>query len=327
MDKKLIVSPSPHIHGKESTTRIMRDVLIALVPAFAVSVVVFGLPVLIVTGVSVASCVVFEYLIQRFMLKGKTTVGDLSAVLTGVLLAFNLPPSLPLWMVVIGALVAIGIGKMSFGGLGRNPFNPALVGRVFLLLSFPVAMTSFSSPTPDAFSGATPLAFVKEALKSGQGVSSIMPEISYQNLLFGINSGSLGEVAALALLLGGVYLLWRKVITWHVPVCILGTIALFTGILHLVNPEQYINPLFHVLTGGAILGAVYMATDYVTSPMSKKGMVVYAVGIGVITVLIRVWGAYPEGISFAILIMNAVVPLLNKYMRPKRFGVVTKAKA
>lgn len=328
MDKKLIVSPSPHIHGKESTRGIMRDVLIALIPAFAVSVVVFGLPVLTITAVSVASCVLFEYLIQRFVLGGKkTTVGDLSAVLTGVLLAFNLPPSLPLWMVVIGALVAIGIGKMSFGGLGRNPFNPALVGRVFLLLSFPVAMTSFPSPTPDAFSGATPLAFVKEALKNGQSVSSLMPDISYQNLLFGLNGGSLGEIAALALLLGGVYLVWRKVITWHIPVCILGTMAVFTGILHLVNPEQYINPLFHVLTGGAILGAVYMATDYVTSPMSKSGMIVYAIGIGVITVLIRVWGAYPEGISFAILIMNAVVPLLNKYMRPKRFGVVKKAKA
>ena len=329
MEKKLIVAPSPHIHGKESTQKIMRDVLIALVPAFAVSMFVYGLPVLTITAVSVASCVLFEWLIQRFFFKGKATVGDLSAVLTGVLLAFNLPSSLPLWMVVIGALVAIGIGKMSFGGLGRNPFNPALVGRVFLLLSFPVAMTSFPAPemAADAFSGATPLAFVKEALKSGESLNSIMPEVSYSNLLLGMNGGSLGEIAALALLLGFVYLLVRKVIKWTIPVFVLGSMFVFTGILHLVNPELYINPLFHILTGGAILGAVFMATDYVTSPMSCRGMIVYAIGIGVITVLIRVWGAYPEGMSFAILIMNAVVPLLNKYMRPGRFGVVKKAKA
>ncbi len=312
MDKKMIVSPSPHIHGREATRGIMRDVLIALLPAFGVSLWVYGLQALVVTAVSVASCVAFEWLIMRGLLRGKSTLGDLSAMVTGLLLAFNLPSSLPLWMVILGALVAIGVGKMSFGGLGRNPFNPALVGRVFLLLSFPVAMTTF--PGVDGVSGATPLA----VLKAGGDIS----QFGYVNLLVGEHAGSLGEIAAGALLLGFVYLLIRRVIKWTVPVLILGTMAVFTGILHAADPEVYAGPLFHLLTGGAILGAVFMATDYVTSPMSCKGMIVYAVGIGAITVLIRVWGAYPEGMSFAILIMNAVVPLLDKYLKPKRFGMV-----
>jgi electron transport complex protein RnfD len=327
MENKLVISPSPHVHDRVTTRRLMRDVLLALVPAFIVTLVVYGIPALIVTCVSVASCVVFEYLIQRFMLRGRQTVGDLSAVLTGVLLAFNLPSSMPLWLVVLGALVAIGVGKMTFGGIGRNPFNPALVGRVFLLLSFPVAMTTFPSPTPDAMSGATPLTFAKAALKSGRSVSELMPDISYTDMLFGLKAGSLGEIAALALLAGFVYLLWRRVITWHIPVAILATMALFTGGLYLSAPEHYMNPVFHVLNGGAILGAVYMATDYVTSPMTKKGMLIYGLGIGLITVFIRVWGAYPEGISFAILIMNAVVPLIDKYVKPKRFGAVKSAKS
>ncbi len=310
MDNKLIVSPSPHVHGRESTRRIMADVLIALAPAFAVSLWVYGLPALVVTAVSVAACVFFEWVLSRYVMGGKSSAGDMSAIVTGVLLAFNLPSSLPLWMVALGALVAIGVGKMSFGGLGRNPFNPALVGRVFLLLSFPVAMTTF--PGVDGVSGATPLAL----LKAGGDVS----QFGYANLLVGNHAGSLGEIAAGALLLGFVYLLIRKVITWTIPVVVLATMAAFTGVLHMIHPAMYADPLFHLLTGGAILGAVFMATDYVTSPMSCKGMIVYAIGIGVITVLIRVWGAYPEGMSFAILIMNAVVPLLNKGLKPKRFG-------
>ncbi len=316
----MIVSPSPHVHGAFTTQRLMADVLIALLPAFAVSVWVFGVSALIVTAVSVACCVLFEYLIQKFMLRGPLTVWNLSAVVTGVLLAFNLPSNIPLWLVVIGAFVAVAIGKMTFGGLGKNPFNPALVGRVFLLIAFPVQMTSFPDRYCDATSGATPLSFVKEALKSGSSVSDIMPSISSQSLALGTVSGSLGEVAAVALLLGFVYLLVRKVITWHIPVAVLGTMAVFTGILHLVNPEAYLSPVFHLMAGGAILGAVYMATDYVTSPMTKCGMLIYGFGIGFITVLIRVWGAYPEGMSFAILIMNAVVPLINKYVKPRRFG-------
>ncbi len=318
---KRFISPSPHIHSGDSTQRLMRDVLIALAPAFVVTLLVQGMRPLAVTAVAVASCVAFEWLIQRFLLRGKETICDLSAVLTGVLLAFNLPASLPMWMVVLGSLVAIGVGKMSFGGLGRNPFNPALVGRVFLLISFPVAMTSFPAiEGADTFSGATPLAFVKGAVKSGQSLADIMPQISYSDLLLGAKAGSLGEIAALFLLLGFAYLLWRKVITWHIPVAVLGSMALFSAILWAVDPTQYLSPLFQLLTGGAILGAVFMATDYVTSPMNPRGMIIYGVGIGVITILIRTWGAYPEGISFAILIMNAAVPLINKYMKPKRFA-------
>ena len=327
MDKKLIISPSPHVHGGDSTTRLMRDVLIALLPAFAFSVFVYGLSALIVTAVAVVSCVVFEYLIQRFMLKGPSTVGNCSAVLTGVLLAFNLPSNIPILLIVIGSLVAIGIGKMTFGGLGRNLFNPALVGRVFLLIAFPVQMTTFPTPavSVDAMSGATPLAFVKEALKSGMSVSDIMPNLpSSMDMLLGTHAGSLGEIGALALILGFVYLLVRKVITWHIPVVIVATMAAFAAILHFAAPEQYIGPAFHVLAGGTLLGAIFMATDYVTSPMVPKAMVIYAIGIGLLTVLIRTFGAYPEGMSFAILIMNAVVPLLNKYIKPRRFGMALK---
>ncbi len=307
---KLNISPSPHVHGGFSTRRLMGDVLIALLPAFAVSMWIWGLGALVTTAVSVASCMFFEWTISKYFLKTKPTTGDLSAVVTGVLLAFNLPSTLPLWMTVVGALVAIGVGKMSFGGLGKNPFNPALVGRVFLLLSFPVAMTSF--PGIDGVTGATPLA----VLKSGGDWSSI----DHVRLLLGTHAGSLGEMSAAALLLGFVYLLCRKVIRWTVPVIVLATMALFTGILHIVDPVIYADPLFHLLTGGAILGAVFMATDYSSSPMSCTGGIIYAIGIGVITVLIRVWGAYPEGMSFAILIMNAVVPLLNKGFKPKLFG-------
>ncbi len=333
MSNKFIVSPSPHVFGKDTTSKLMRDVLIALLPAFVVTVVIYGTQALVLTGVAVVSCVLFEYLIQKFLLKGANTISDYSAILTGVLLAFNLPIGVPIWMVILGSLVSIGIAKMSFGGLGRNPFNPALVGRVFLLLSFPVQMTIFETPdmvrealsgATDAMSGATPLAYVKDALKSGYSVSEIMPNLSYQNMLLGVKSGSFGEIGALALILGFVYLLIRKVITWHTPVFIVGSISLFTGILWCINPEQYMDPVFHILTGGVLLGSIFMATDYVTSPMSKRGMMIYGVGIGVITILIRVWGAYPEGISFAILIMNAVVPILNKYVKPARFGVSKK---
>ena len=313
---KLIISPSPHVHGGLSTNRLMGDVLVALAPAFAVSVWMFGVSALLVTAVAVASCVLFEAAVQKWMLRRSETL--LPAVLTGVLLAFNLPSNIPLWLVVVGSLVAIGIAKMSFGGLGKNLFNPALVGRVFLLVAYPVQMTSF--PAVDASSGATPLAMVKGALRSGQSVSDIMPSLNYLDMSIGQMSGSLGEVAAIALLLGGVYMLVRKTITWHIPVAVLGSMALMTGVMHAISPATYMDPLFHLLSGGAILGAVYMATDYVTSPMTAWGKIVFGVGIGVITVVIRVWGAYPEGMSFAILLMNACVPLIDKGFRPRRFG-------
>ena len=320
MANKLIVSPSPHVQSSQSTASIMRDVVIALIPALVVSVVVFGLNVLFVTALSVAACVLFEYLIQKFVVKGACTICNWSAVVTGVLLAFNLPATIPWWIVVIGAFVAIAVAKMTFGGLGKNPFNPALVGRVFLLIAYPVQMTSFptvENPALDALSGATPLAAVKFGADAG-----IIP---VENLLLGMMPGSLGEVAAFALLAGFVYLLVRKVITWHIPVTVLGTMAVFAFVVALTRGGDaalmWQFPLFHILAGGAMLGAIFMATDYATSPMTVKGQVIFAVGIGVITMCIRLWGAYPEGMSFAILIMNACVPLINKYVKPKRFGV------
>ena len=320
MANKLIVAPAPHVQSAQSTASIMRDVIVALMPALVVSTVVFGMDVLRVVALSVAACVAFEYLIQRFLVRGPLTVSNGSAAVTGVLLAFNLPASIPWWIVVIGAFVAIAIGKMTFGGLGKNPFKPALVGRVFLLIAYPVQMTSFPMPVNgafDALSGATPLAAVKHGAAADV--------VGVQELLLGNMPGSLGEVAALALLAGFAYLLWRRVIRWHVPVTVLATMAVFAFVYALgkgmTGAALWQLPLFHVLAGGAILGAVFMATDYSTSPMTVRGGVIFAAGIGVITMLIRLWGAYPEGMSFAILIMNACVPLINKYVKPKRFGV------
>lgn len=331
MKNLLVLSPSPHVHGGSSTKKIMLLVVLALMPALAVSVYFFGIGALVVTAVSVVSCLLFEYLIQRFILKVNPTITDGSAVVTGILLAFNLPANLPWWIVVIGALVAIGIAKMSFGGLGHNPFNPALVGRVFLLISFPVQMTSWPVPLAsrmvytDAVTGATPLGVVKEGLANGELMSNLSTQIPGKlQLLIGNMGGSLGEVAAFALLIGFVILLVTRVISWHIPISIFAAIGVFTGILWLINPEANADPIFHLLTGGVMLGAIFMATDYVTSPMHPSGMWIFGIGIGVITVVIRVWGAYPEGMSFAILIMNAFVPLINRYVKPKRFGEEVK---
>ena len=323
--QKLVISPAPHIHGSNDTRRMMGDVLIALVPALIVAAFVYGLQSIVVTAFSVASCVLVEWFVQKFMLKGPSTLGNLSAVVTGVLLGFNLPANIPLGLVAIAAVVAIGIGKMTYGGLGKNLFNPALVGRVFLLVAFPVAMTSFPEAA-GAVSGATPLAMAKEAIKAGVPAVEVMQSVDLGAMSLGMKSGSLGEVSVVALLLGFVWLLVRRVISWHIPVCVLGSMALFSTIAWVCNPAEYMSPMFHLLSGGAVLGAVYMATDYVTSPMTKKGMVIYGVGIGVITMLIRLWGPYPEGMSFAILIMNSVVPLIDKYVRPKRFGAPKRVK-
>lgn len=326
---KLLISPSPHIHSGDSIEKNMYGVLIALIPAFICSVVFFGMGAIIVTLTSVIACLFFEYVIQKFILKRQPTIWDGSALITGVLLAFNVPSNLPVWIIIIGALVAIGIGKMSFGGLGCNIFNPALVGRVFLLISFPVQMTTwplaqgFNSSYVDAATGATPLSLLKEAVKSGQSVNSVLTDdgfVGYGNMLLGNMGGSLGEVAAFALLIGFAYMLVRKIITWHIPVTIFLTVFIFSGILNVCDPEQFANPLFHLLSGGLMLGAIFMATDYVTSPMSHKGMIIYGTGIGVLTVLIRQFGAYPEGMSFAILIMNAFTPLINRYCKPARFA-------
>ena len=318
---KLIVSPSPHLHTKTSTKSLMRDVVIALLPAVVVSVLFYGWSELLVLGVSVASCVLLEYLITKYLLKTSCTIGDWSAVITGVLLALNLPATTPWWVVFIGAVVAIGIAKMTFGGLGQNLFNPALVGRVFLLISFPTYMTDWTKPQGfitnsivDAYSGATPLGLAK-----GFGPEAT-EAMDYLNMLFLNIGGSAGELSAIALLLGFAYLLIRKVIKPYVTLSIIATVAVFSGIFWAINPAEYTDPLFNILSGGLLLGAIFMATDYVTSPMSAWGGVVFGVGIGLITMLIRYFGAYPEGVSFAILIMNSVVPLLNKWFHTKKYG-------
>ena len=315
MATRLFASHSPHIHGGENTRRIMGDVVLALLPALAVSTYVLGWRVLFITAVAVISCVAFEYLICRFLLKRRSTLCDLSAVVTGVLLAFNLPTGIPWWIVVIGALVAIGIGKMTFGGLGTNPFNPALTGRIFLLIAYPVEMTDWTTGVPDALSGSTLLPAVKYA-------PEVVSNINFVDMLAGQMNGSMGEISAFALILGGLYLLWRRVISWHIPVSILATMAIFAAAVGASygGAITYQLPLFHILAGGALLGAIFMATDYSTSPMTHRGMIIYGVGIGALTMIIRLWGAYPEGMSFAIFIMNAATPLINKYLRPKRFG-------
>ena len=324
----LTISGSPHVHGSNDVRKIMLGVVYAMIPALLVSIYVFGLDALKVTVVSVAACVMFEFLIQKYILKGSTSITDGSAIVTGILLAFNLPSNLPIWIIIIGALVAIGIAKMSFGGLGKNIFNPALVGRVFLLLSFPVQMTSWPIPKPlfaqsvtDAVTGPTALSILKEGLDAGKTVDQLTAELpTYVESLLGSMGGSLGEISAVALVIGAIYMLLRKLISWHIPVSYLGTVLIFAGILWLINPEIYINPLFHLVTGGMMLGVFFMATDMVSSPMSAKGMLVFGFGCGLITMLIRIWGAYPEGVSFAILIMNAFVPLINLGFKPKRFG-------
>ena len=296
-------------------------------PALIASFVVFGLGSLIVTATSVLSCLFFEWFITRVFLKKPSTLADGSAIITGILLAFNLPSNLPLYMIVIGALVAIGIGKMAFGGLGNNPFNPALVGRVFLLISFPAKMTSWPVPHQltaysDAVTGATPMNLIGQIAGGNTSAMDQLPAL--KDLFLGTIGGCIGEVSALALLIGLVILLWRKVITWHIPVTILATVAVLTGIMWLINPVLYVNPLYHLCSGGLMLGAIFMATDYVTSPMTHKGMVWYGIGIGFLTVVIRYFGSYPEGMSFAILLMNAVTPLINNWCKPKRFGEAVK---
>jgi electron transport complex protein RnfD len=331
MNNILNVSPSPHQESPETTRKLMYGVVIALLPALAASIYYFGMGAIIVTITSVLSCVAVEYLIQRFILKVKPSISDGSAVVTGLLLAFNLPSNLPVHIIVIGAIIAIGVAKMTFGGLGNNPFNPALVGRVFLLISFPVQMTSWPVPSgfktgyADAVTGATPLGLMSEGIRNSETVSAIMDKVpSHMQMFYGHMGGSMGEVAAAALILGGIYLIWKKIITWHIPVSILLTVAVFAGILWLKDPTRFADPLFHLLTGGLLLGAIFMATDYVTSPMTHKGMIIYGIGIGIITVLIRNFGSYPEGVSFAILFMNALVPLLNLYIKPRRFGKEVK---
>ncbi len=321
---KLLVSPSPHIHSKDSTRSLMLDVVIALVPAVICSVVFYGWQELLVLGVSVASCVLLEWAITKYMLKKPSTIGDLSAVITGILLALNVPYTTPWWVIVIGSVVAIGVAKMTFGGIGQNIWNPALVGRVFLLVSFPTYMTTWSKPAGlfgvDAVSGPTPLGAISEGLMQGSTVQELTSAYNYKDLLFANLGGSAGEVCALALLAGFVYLCCRRVIKPWITLSIFATVALTSLIFWGINPARFTDPLFNLLTGGLILGACFMATDYVTSPMSLWGGVIFGVGIGFLTMMIRYFGSYPEGVSFAILIMNSVVPLLNMWFKQKKFG-------
>ena len=322
---KLTLSLSPHVHSGDSVSKNMRWVIIAMLPAMLWSFYAFGMGAVIVTAVSLASCVFFEWAINKYILKNdKCTVCDLSAVVTGILLAFNLPSNLPLYIIIIGALFAIGVVKMTFGGLGCNLFNPALAARVFLLISFPVKMTVFPevgqmTAYADAVTAATPMAAIKAQISTGT-----LADVSLLDLFLGNVGGSLGEVSALCLLLGLVILLVSRTITWHIPVSILVTVFALTGLLHIAYPVEVATPWHHLFGGGLMLGAIFMATDYVTSPMTPKGQLIYGFCIGFLTVAIRVFGAYPEGMSFAILIMNAFVPLINNACKPKRFAKEVK---
>ncbi|MCM1520178.1 MAG: RnfABCDGE type electron transport complex subunit D [Lachnoclostridium sp.] len=290
----------------------MGHVIIALLPAVAFSLYYFGIGALIVIVSAIVGCVATEWLIDRYMLGRKPQIGNLSAVLTGLLLALNLPSNLPIWTVLIGSVVAIGIGKMAFGGLGCNTFNPALVGRVFLLLSFPVLMTTWPEPVVnrlayfDATTGPTILGQIKMGLLNPA-------DVDMWSKALGGYAGSIGEISAIAILIGLVYLLCMRIISWHIPVSIIATVAIFSLCCGA-------NVGVELLSGGLLFGAVFMATDYVTSPMSHKGMIIYGVLIGAITFIIRQWGAYPEGMSFAILIMNGFTPLINRWVKPRKFG-------
>ncbi len=312
MSQLITISPSPHAQTPVTVKKLMTNVIVALLPAVALALYCFGIGAAIVIVTAIVGCVVTEYIISRYILGVKPSIGNMSAILTGLLLALNLPSNLPIWTVLIGCVVAIGIGKMTFGGLGCNIFNPALVGRVFLLLSFPVQMTTWPLPMEnrmsylDATTGATTLGQLKMDQISGADVDLLTQAL-------GFTGGSMGEIGAIALLIGFVYLLCTRTITWHIPVAIIATVALFSALIG-------VNVGVQLLTGGLMLGAIFMATDYVTSPMSHSGMLIYGVMIGIITVIIRQWGAYPEGVSFAILIMNGVTPLINRYVKPRKFG-------
>lgn len=317
VNRLLIMDSSPQGRVTESTTKIMYTVCITLMPALAVSVWMFGWDAFRVIALTAVFTVGIEALISRIA-PYKINFMDGSSLLTGILLAMNVPSNAPWWMLLIGSLVAVILGKQVFGGLGQNIFNPALVARVFLLISFPVAMTSWPLPgmAVDAATGATPLGILKT-----EGVGALA-NTSLADLAIGQVGGSLGEISALALLIGALYLLYKRYITWEIPVLFVAVVFVFTGIFYLIDPNQYASPVFHILTGGVFLGAFFMATDMVTSPLTFKGRVIFGIGCGLFTVIIRLFGSYPEGVSFAILLMNGVVPLLDKYFPDKKFGMV-----
>ncbi|MGQ9662368.1 MAG: RnfABCDGE type electron transport complex subunit D [Kiritimatiellia bacterium] len=327
-----IVSSSPHFHSGASVRRIMLDVILALLPTLGMALWLFGWNTVRLVSLSVVSCVAFEYITRRIMHRD-TGITDLSAVVTGLLLAFNLPPGLPSWMVTVGAFFAIVIAKQIFGGIGYNVFNPALVGRAALLISFPAQMTQWTAPrvlapilepartAPDALTMATPLGWVKTSLAAGKGLPMNFEGWQpLQHFLLGFKPGCIGEVSAVAILLGSAYLFYRRCIYWQIPFFFLGSMALSAWILKRADPVHNMGPVFHLLTGGALLGALFMATDMVTSPVTRSGMMWFGLGCGILTMVIRKWGGYPEGVSFAILIMNSLTPLINRATRPKVFG-------
>jgi electron transport complex protein RnfD len=322
------MSLSPHEKGDLEVEKIMWAVVFALAPAFLASVYYYGLNALRVVIYAMIFCIGTEYLIQKFIFKGKVTAFDGSAAVTGLLLAFNVPSTIPWWQLLAGSVVAIGVAKMAFGGIGKNPFNPALVGRAFMLASFPVQMTLWPQPlqkiwsfSADAVTTATPLGILKEGVKAGKTVNELSGNFpGYLDMFIGNIGGCIGEVSVLAILIGGLFLVYKKIISWHIPIFYLLTLAGFCGVFWLIDPSKYANPLFHILTGGAMLGAWFMATDMVTSPMSIKGQIVFAIGGGILCGAIRLFGSYPEGCSYSILIMNAFVPLIDKYIKPRRFG-------
>jgi len=310
-DPKPYLSPGPHIFGKQETPRMVRDVIIALMPAVAVSIYFFRIRAFLLIVISMAACVGAEAAIQ-FLMKRKIRITDGSAVVTGILFAMIIPPALPLWMAALGSFVAIGIAKELFGGLGSNIFNPALLGRAFLMAAFPTFMTAWNSPiTLDAITGATPLGLVK---------FSHNLDINYLNLFLGNVSGCIGETSAAALLLGAGYLFLRKTIDWRIPLSYLGTVVIISFITEKAFPGTYAGPAFHLLAGGVIIGAFFMATDPVTSPVTKAGRWIFGIGCGLITMVIRLWGGLPEGVMYSILLMNGLTPVLNRITRPRRYG-------
>lgn len=329
MSNRLIVSLSPHEKGDSRVERIMWGVVIALAPAFLASVYFFGFQAIRVVVLGIVFCIAIEYLVQKFITKQTITAFDGSAAVTGLLLAFNLPSSIPSWQLLVGSIIAIGVAKMTFGGLGQNPFNPALIGRAFMLASFPMEMTIWPKPLvnlwnfgADAVSSATPLGILKEGVKTGKSVQELAGQLpGYFDMFVGFKGGCIGEVSALAILIGVAFLLYKKIISWHIPIFYLLSLALFTGVFWISNPVKYADPLFHLLAGGVMLGAWFMATDPVTSPMTIKGQIIFAVSGGILCGIIRLIGSYPEGCSYSILIMNAFVPLIDKFAKPRRFGM------
>ncbi len=314
MSERIVVSSSPHLLTEENVPRIMHAVIMALLPVCLVSIYVFGIRALVLIVTCLISCVLTEYACQRLAGK-KPTVYDGSAAITGILLALTLPPAFPLTGAVLGSVFAIAIGKQVFGGLGYNIFNPALLGRAFLQAAYPVLITIWTEPfgnpwSVETVSSATPLALVKFEGKTAP----------YMDMFLGSVSGSLGETSALAILIGGLYLRYKGYINWKLPLGYLGTLAIFGGLFWLVNPEKYPDPLYHLLSGGAMLGAWFMITDMVTSPTTAKGQWIFAIGAGVITIIIRLFGGLPEGVMYSILLMNSVTPLLNRWTRPQIFG-------